>query len=319
MMNIMLAGNDKVYYGIELVIYSTMAHNKNVHWYIVTMDYEQRNESQNTVHVYKGFQEWQKEKLKKIVNYFDAKNSSIIFIDGKELYDTYSNVKFQYNNCYSYDEDCPGKDAFLGKGTGDGEGVSYSIQNTSTSNANFCPNNFWSVKDAANATKSIFDFTTCNGSQIINVKNQVCETTASGPASLIVRGTDMNLGSAPNVSFTGIKLEADEVLADRYLVGVRPNGEGWTYGAYQTREAKDVEKFQKLASNENLETTVVATVTEEPRMKMYWRGKLIVDLSREFLNTNGTVKSAEAKIEKPQGLEEYFAGAKKGQMPVGEK
>ena len=77
-------------------------------------------------------------------------------------------------------------------------------------------------------------------------------------------------------------------------------------------ESKDVEKFQKLASNENLETTVVATVTEEPRMKMYWRGKLIVDLSREFLNTNGTVKSAEAKIEKPQGLEEYFAGAKKG-------
>ena len=76
-------------------------------------------------------------------------------------------------------------------------------------------------------------------------------------------------------------------------------------------EEKDVEKFQKLASNENLETTVVATVTEEPRMKMYWRGKLIVDLSREFLNTNGTVKSAEAKIEKPQGLEEYFAGRTK--------
>ena len=79
-------------------------------------------------------------------------------------------------------------------------------------------------------------------------------------------------------------------------------------------EAKDVEKFQKLASNENLETTVVATVTEEPRMKMYWRGKLIVNLSREFLNTNGTVKSAEAKIEKPEGLEEYFEG-KRGQAP----
>ena len=161
------------------------------------------------------------------------------------------NIYFQFNNCYSYDEDCPGKDAFLGKGSGDGEGVSYSIQNTSTSNANFCPNNFWSVKDAANATKSIFDFTTCNGSQIINVKNQVCETTASGPASLIVRGTDMNLGSAPNVSFTGIKLEADEVLADRYLVGVRPNGEGWTYGAYQTREAKDVEKIFWVGITDN--------------------------------------------------------------------
>ena len=160
-------------------------------------------------------------------------------------------IYFQYNNCYSYDVDCPGKDAFLGIGSGDGENVSYSIQNTSTSNANFCPNNFWSVKDAANATKSIFDFTTCNGSQIINVKNQVCETTASGPASLIVRGSDMNLGSAPDVSFTGIKLEADEVLADRYLVGVRPNGEGWTYGAYQTREAKDVEKIFWVGITDN--------------------------------------------------------------------
>ena len=161
------------------------------------------------------------------------------------------NIYFQFNNCYSYDEDCPGKDAFLGKGSGDGENVSYSIQNTSTSNANFCPNNFWSVKDATSATKSIFDFTTCNGSKIINVKEQVCETTASGPASLIVRGTDMNLGSAPDVSFTGIKLEADEVLADRYLVGVRPNGEGWTYGAYQTREAKDVEKIFWVGITDN--------------------------------------------------------------------
>ncbi len=73
-------------------------------------------------------------------------------------------------------------------------------------------------------------------------------------------------------------------------------------------ESKDIEKFQKLASTENIESTVVAKVTKEPRMKMYWRGKLIVDLSRDFLNTNGTVKTANAKIEKPEGLENYFGG-----------
>lgn len=84
-------------------------------------------------------------------------------------------------------------------------------------------------------------------------------------------------------------------------------------------EAKDVEKFQKLASAENIESTVVATVTEDARMKMYWRGKLIVDLSREFLNTNGTVKTAQAKIEKPEGLAEYFAGGKRGQNPFSPK
>ena len=71
-------------------------------------------------------------------------------------------------------------------------------------------------------------------------------------------------------------------------------------------EEKDVEKFQKLAEAENIESTVVAKVTKEPRMKMYWRGKLIVDLSREFLNTNGTVKIANAKIEKPKGIQDYF-------------
>lgn len=80
-------------------------------------------------------------------------------------------------------------------------------------------------------------------------------------------------------------------------------------------EEKDVEKFQKLAEAENIESTVVAKVTKEPRMKMYWRGKLIVDLSREFLNTNGTVKIANAKIEAPKGLAEYFAWGKRGQVP----
>lgn len=80
-------------------------------------------------------------------------------------------------------------------------------------------------------------------------------------------------------------------------------------------EEKDVEKFQKLAEAENIESTVVAKVTKEPRMKMYWRGKLIVDLSREFLNTNGTVKIANAKIEAPKGLAEYFTWGKRGKAP----
>ena len=39
---------------------------------------------------------------------------------------------------------------------------------------------------------------------------------------------------------------------------------------------------------------------------MYWRNKVIVDLSREFLNTNGDVKNANAKITKPLDAENYF-------------
>ncbi len=55
-------------------------------------------------------------------------------------------------------------------------------------------------------------------------------------------------------------------------------------------EPKDVARFCELAASENLEATVVAKVTAEPRLKMHWNGKTIVDLSREFLNSNGAEK-----------------------------
>ncbi|MGM9646573.1 MAG: phosphoribosylformylglycinamidine synthase [Eubacteriales bacterium] len=53
---------------------------------------------------------------------------------------------------------------------------------------------------------------------------------------------------------------------------------------------EDVERFCRLAAEENLESTVVATVQAEPRLTMYWNGKAIVDISREFLNSNGAEK-----------------------------
>ncbi|MBR6768102.1 MAG: phosphoribosylformylglycinamidine synthase [Clostridia bacterium] len=55
-------------------------------------------------------------------------------------------------------------------------------------------------------------------------------------------------------------------------------------------EKENVEAFMALALSENLEATVVAKVTEEPRLRMHWNGKTIVDLSREFLNSNGAEK-----------------------------
>ena len=56
---------------------------------------------------------------------------------------------------------------------------------------------------------------------------------------------------------------------------------------------EDVESFCALAHKENLEATVVAKVTEEPRLTMEWNGKTIVDISREFLNSNGAEKHIE--------------------------
>ena len=65
-------------------------------------------------------------------------------------------------------------------------------------------------------------------------------------------------------------------------------------------EARDAEAFMALAAQENLEATVLARVTAEPRLKMRWNGKTIVDISREFLNSNGAEKHVEAHVEKAQ-------------------
>ena len=50
---------------------------------------------------------------------------------------------------------------------------------------------------------------------------------------------------------------------------------------------EDAEKIITLARQENLEATLVAHVTGEGRLKMSWKGKTLVDLSRQFLDTNG--------------------------------
>ncbi len=58
----------------------------------------------------------------------------------------------------------------------------------------------------------------------------------------------------------------------------------------------DVFAFMALAAEENLEATRVAVVTEEKRLRMRWRGKVIVDIAREFLASNGAAKEAGARV-----------------------
>ena len=66
------------------------------------------------------------------------------------------------------------------------------------------------------------------------------------------------------------------------------------------------DKLVAFAEKENLEATIVAEVVEEPRVKMYWRGSLIVDIAREFLDTNGDVKKATVQVTKPEEEKSYF-------------
>ena len=61
---------------------------------------------------------------------------------------------------------------------------------------------------------------------------------------------------------------------------------------------EDADAFIAMAHRENLEATRVAVVTAEPRLTMDWKGKRIVDLSREFLGSNGAEKHTTAAVEK---------------------
>ena len=65
-------------------------------------------------------------------------------------------------------------------------------------------------------------------------------------------------------------------------------------------EEKDVAKFCEIAKAENLEATVVAKVKAEKRLTMTWNGKKIVDLSRDFLNSNGAEKHVDITPVAPQ-------------------
>ena len=74
-------------------------------------------------------------------------------------------------------------------------------------------------------------------------------------------------------------------------------------------EPKDVERFFELAEKENLEATVVAKVTELPRLVMRWNDTVIVDISREFLNSNGAEKHINIEVSAPDTFDKEINGS----------
>lgn len=75
----------------------------------------------------------------------------------------------------------------------------------------------------------------------------------------------------------------------------------------------DVGRFIELAHSENLEAVEVAQVTSDRRLKMLWRGKTIVDISRDFLDTNGVQQHTDVYVQQPD-TKTYFT-AKTANIP----
>ncbi len=74
-------------------------------------------------------------------------------------------------------------------------------------------------------------------------------------------------------------------------------------------EKENVDAFLALAHKENLEATPVAVVKADPRLTMTWNGNKIVDISREFLNSNGADKHITVTPEKPQDYTKKIDGS----------
>lgn len=60
------------------------------------------------------------------------------------------------------------------------------------------------------------------------------------------------------------------------------------------------ERFIELSNQENLEAVLVAKVTDTNRLRLFWRGKNIVNLKRSFLNTNGATQKTDIKVVAPE-------------------
>lgn len=141
--------------------------------------------------------------------------------ENKEFYDV-ANIDFMYNNCYSYDERINSRNsnevAFFGY--------------TDGQLSHFTHNNFWAQPDTE-ASSSNFKFG--SDPQHVNVKHEVCKTTASDPDGLIIKGDGLNTGVRPLSDISGFNY-ANTTLSDRFRVYCRPDGstsEKWTFGAYQ--------------------------------------------------------------------------------------
>ncbi len=108
-------------------------------------------------------------------------------------------------------------------------------------------------------------------------------------------GLDINLNAVPKKyeGLDGTELAISE-SQERMAVVVDKN---------------DAESFCRLAESENLEATVVATVKADPRLTMTWNGKEIVNIKREFLNSNGATKHIDIKAAPVNDYKKNISGS----------
>ncbi len=73
-------------------------------------------------------------------------------------------------------------------------------------------------------------------------------------------------------------------------------------------EKENIDRFLELAHSENLQAVKVADITAEPRLVMNWNSNTIVNISREFLNSNGAEKHITITPNNPEDYNKIIEG-----------
>ena len=63
--------------------------------------------------------------------------------------------------------------------------------------------------------------------------------------------------------------------------------------------AGNVERVKNLALSEDVQASIIARVNDSGRMRMTWRGREIVNLSRDFINSSGAKRNITVKVNEP--------------------
>lgn len=149
----------------------------------------------------------------------------------------YSTIRFMYNNCYNYDNTVIGANV-----DGDNKWCLTDTEGNWCSSINY--NNYWSRYDEArHSEESVFNIpssTVCtsNTQYYVNVENLVCSNT-SDPSLLVIKGGDLNLGTALASNITGLgetNYYNDRLHPSNENDAVRRTNGKWTLGAYQQTE-----------------------------------------------------------------------------------
>lgn len=150
---------------------------------------------------------------------------------GNASYYKADKIHFKWNNCYSYDDMIKARN-----------NDATAFQGVTLTTGNYDGNNFWSKGDASPndaSTTSLLSFGTTT--KHINVEELVCQSSATDPDELVLKGSLLNIGAKPSTDISGLGVATD-VNSDRFHDVIRSEAGGdWSYGAFQQATIAEID------------------------------------------------------------------------------